>query len=196
VTCVTVDKQGTALAVPSGFTAIGTLYVGPSVTGGMAYKISDGTETTITWTWTTTDRLSVGIAAVYSGMAVSPFDVMAQADSADVAVTSQSTGTTGTLAQSDEMAIAIVGGDTAANISTSRAWTNNFVEQQWLSPSSTSGNGIPGLGYAEKSLNSTSGVESTFSTTGVGDQTYGVVATFKIAPSTFILYSTTSPLRW
>ncbi len=173
VTALSVDKDSGAITVPTGFTLINS-YTSANVSGAFAYKISNGTETSVVWNWTTARTAASG-AGVWTGTI--GFDVATEADSGVSVVTSQSTGTTATTAQANELAITVVTADTGGNVDTGRAWTNSFTELIWESDTSVSG--IPGLGMADKTLAATGTVETTYSTTGIGDQMWASIATFK-----------------
>ena len=179
VTALSVDKDSGAITVPTGFTLINS-YTSTDVSGAFAYKISNGTETSVVWNWTTARTAASGVG-VWTGLI--GFDVSAEADSGVSVVTSQSTGTTATTAQANELAIAVVTADTGGNVDAGRAWTNSFTEFIW--ESDTPASGIPGLGMASKTLSSTGTVESTFSASDTGDQMWASIATFKASGGNF-----------
>jgi len=178
-TCLGVDKSAGTITVPTGFTEINQ-YVSSSVSGACAFKVSAGTESTITWTTTdaTPPRQDV-IAIEYSGLTAAPLDVKAENDSSTSAVTSLSSGTTGTTAQNDEYALAFFTIDSDQNM-TNRSYTNSFVERFYTGDES--GGNAPCV-IADKTLTATGTVETTASW-DTGDQTYGLVAVFKIAADT------------
>ena len=112
----------------------------------------------------------------YSGLTTTPFDVSANADSGGSDTTSQTTGTTSSTTQADELAIATWGVDTGNKMATSRAYTNSFGELTYQGETSS---GDPGLAVASKNLTATGTVESTFSASDSGDAIAAGVATFK-----------------
>lgn len=147
-----------------------------NVSGAIYYKISDGTETSISLSWSNSRDMSIWVGE-YSGIATtSPLDQMASANSGDTAVNSQTSGTTATTSQADTFAIAMFGIDSGANANTGAALTNGFTEQIFLCDTCT---GDPGLIIATKSLSATEAVETTHSNTDNGDQMVGIVAVFK-----------------
>lgn len=152
-------------------------------TGNMAgkwyYGIAAGGETSVVLTGGAAGDTIRGVVAEIEGpFDASPLDVSAE-DQANVAtvVTSQSTGTTGTTAQNDEVAIAFFGGDTAQLIDGGKAYSNSFSEV--IFASSVSSTARAGIAVAKKVLTSTGTVECTYSDTDTGDEMYGAVATFK-----------------
>jgi len=171
VTTIATDKSAGSYTVPSGFTPIHD-YIGPSISGAMAYKIATGGETAITWSYATSEESSAWVGE-YSGLASSNvLDVSAEADSADVAVTSQTTGTTATTSMANELAVAMFGIDSAL-YATGRSWTNSFTEVSFVGASNTAG-----LGVATKTLSST-GTQTTTASWVTADQACGAIATFK-----------------
>lgn len=146
-----------------------------SVSGGMAYKVANGGETTITWTWTTSRESCLYVFEI-SGLTSSPYDVSAMTASGDTAGKTKSTGTTATTAQADELAVAVMMADTQDNCSGGRSWSNSFTEYAHVNSTSREGGSI-----ATKTLSATGTVETTFTTTSTGDQMMAIVATFKIA---------------
>lgn len=170
---LTVDKSSGAITVPTGFTLVHD-YVGASVSVAMAYKFSDGTETTITWTHATARTLKQMQILEYSGL--DTFDVKAEADSANVNTTSQTTGTTATTASASARAFALVGSDSKGGTDAGGAWTNSFTST--FTDPGTYDTGCSGLYSAEKDLSSTGTQETTYSTTGAGDQMAGMIAVF------------------
>jgi hypothetical protein len=148
-----------------------------STTCAMWYKVADGTETSAALTWTNSEDISVWVGE-YSGMdSVSPFDVKSSNDTGGE-TTSVSTGTTLSTAQNTELAIAMMGADTANNVDGGRSWNNDFTEFTWLAGD---GSMDPGLSVARKDLTSQGTVTTTFTTTDSGDNMCAIVGTFKEA---------------
>lgn len=174
VTAIATDKDAGTYTVPAGFTMIQT-YSGLSVSGALAYKVSDGSETAVSWSYTNSEESSVWIGE-YSGTDATPLDVSTEADSNNVDTTSQSTGTTGSTAQDEELAVAILAIDSAQN-ATGRSWSNSFSEVEYVGSNSTAG-----LSVATKYLTATGTQTSTMSWDTV-DQAYAAIATF-LASST------------
>lgn len=182
LTAISLDKQSDAITTPSGWTAIGTHYNSASISGGLAYKVSDGTEGTVTWDWTTS-VLERGMLLMEISSTLF-FDQQASADSGASAVTSQSTGTTGTTTYSTGLAVAVWGADTLDNVDGTRAYTNGFSELY-----ATLVGGYVGIIVATKTLSATGAVETTFSCTDTGDQMFGKIAVFTQAPAAADRYS-------
>jgi hypothetical protein len=189
VAALSVDKSAGTITVPTGFTLIHD-HADSSTSGALAYKISDGTETSTVWSWTNS-RKSAAWVGVYTGLTVTPFDVSAEANSNNVNTAAQTTGTTGTTAQANEFAIAIATVDSGDNGFNGRAWSNGFTEAAFtqftiVDPGLSSGD--PGLFIAEKTLSSIGTVETTYSVVdgdgNTGDQMWAAVATFRIADTT------------
>jgi len=180
VTALGGDKDiGADFAVPSGFTLLGSLYRQSNVSFGMAYKISNGTETTVSWVYGgvgATGANSEAWVGVYTGGTGTPLDVSAQNDSAGAAVTSLGTGTTATTAQADELALVMMAVDTLGNV-TAPTWDNSFTTLG----SAWNGSTNVGLAVGEKDLSATGTVTATYSGGGAGDQMAGGVVTFKAA---------------
>lgn len=187
VTAVAVDKYTSSITVPTGFTLIHDKIPASngSISNSFAYKISDGTEKTITWTYATA-RVASAWVGEYSGLASSGvLDVSAENSSVEASVTSLSTGTTATTTQDNELAIAILAADSGTGVSGTRSWTNGFSEIAYVTQSS----GSPGLSIASKTLTTTGTQETTFSA-GTGDQYSAAIVTFKEASSDGVLSST------
>jgi len=172
IAALTVDKDSGAITIPAGWTLIGTAEFGNTVSGAFAYKISDGTEGAVAWTWTNSEASHVIWISEYSG--ITALDVFAEADSADADVTSQTTGTTAANTADNSLAVAIWGADTSSNVDNGPAYTNGFTELHPFDPGA-----LVGMAIATKILTGTAAVESTFTTTGTGDAMYGKVAVFK-----------------
>ena len=177
VTGIAGDKHiGADFAVPSGFTVIGTLYLSANVSRGFAYKISSGAETSVVWTYggagATGDNTCAWVG-VYTGNTTTPLDASAEADSGVTAVASQSTGTTGTTAQADELAIAIAVVDSTGSVGVP-SWDNSFV----IIGTDYFGSNA-GITIAEKALSATGTVTATATAASGTDQMAAAVATFR-----------------
>jgi hypothetical protein len=170
---VAIDKSSSTITTPSGFTSI-LSYSSTSVSGAMSYKISDGTETTITYTTVTARIFQMCIEEWTS---VGAFDVSATANSGGTSVTSQTSGTTATTANANSIAFAFFGSDSRGGTDAGVAYTNSFVTDS-VDPGGGSGAGNAGYYAANKTLTSTGAQTTTFSTTGGGDQMFGVIAVF------------------
>lgn len=136
------------------------------------YKIAAGGETAVTFTgWGTSAWFTSIVMAEWSGIDTSsPLDVFANDGSNSAsAVTSRATGTTGTTAQNDELAVAAVG---QGNTVTALSWTNSFATRD---SNAQAGSGVY---LADKILSATGTVTSTASWT-TSRIAGGCVATFK-----------------
>lgn len=139
------------------------------------YKISAGTETTVTIGLTSSDSCTV-TGFEYSNMAASsPLDKTAFNNSASGAATTISTGTTTTTSQANELVVAVVGwNDTIPTIS---SWSNSFVSQSSLASTGSATNITQGT---SAKVVSTTGTQTTTATlsTDCGFPS-GAIATFK-----------------
>jgi hypothetical protein len=154
-------------------------------TGNMAaafyYKIAEGGETSFTTSHTNESGVGQIAFAEFEGpFAASPLDVSAEdATHLSTVVTSQSTGTTGTTAQADELAIAAFAADSQSTVDGggTRNYSNSFAEVIFTDVQTSRASAM----IAKKILSATGTVECTFSVTDTGDEMYGAVATFKKA---------------
>lgn len=141
------------------------------------WKISDGTETSVATAGSGHQGATQSVYAEIEGpFAASPLDVKEEnATLLSTVGTSISSGTTGTTAQNDEIAIAFFASDRFDTIDGTRAYTNSFTEVVI-----SDGTGSRASSWlAKKVLSATGTVESTFSCTDTGDEMYGSIATWK-----------------
>jgi hypothetical protein len=178
ITYLTVDKSSGAITVPTGFTLV-LDQVNADCALAMAYKISDGSETTITWNFAAARSYKQTQYLEYSGL--DTLDVYAEANSGTSNVTSQTSGTTGTTAQSSAHAFALFSSDSKGNTDAGVAFTNGFTSTYTYTEPGSINTGTSGLYSAEKVLSATGTQETTFSTTGAGDQMIGAIAVFYLA---------------
>lgn len=174
-TAIAIDKDAGTVTVPTGFTLGATIKADTSITLAWAYKVSLGTETTITWNYSNTKESQM-YSVELSGVDGTSPDTSSNANSGVTSVTSQTTGTTGTTSQANTLTFGIWGIDTASNADDGRAYTNLFLEDSFLNLNTSSG-----LVVAKKELASTQTVEGTFSTTGGGDQMAGAAIVWRAA---------------
>jgi hypothetical protein len=179
VTAIGVDKSAITITVPTGYTSMGAVYVGTSVSGWMAYKVAVGGETAVQWTVGAYTNGAAVWAGEYSGLSSTPFDVAAVNNSGDGTGSSISTGTTDATAQNDELAIAWMAIDSASNLGAATTWSNSFTEIARHSPTDVDA----GMRVAEKTLSSTGTQETTASGFENVDQTCAGIATFKTTGS-------------
>lgn len=145
----------------------------------MYYKIAAGGETSFTTAHTNEQgNWQCSFAEFEGPFAASPLDVSAEdVTNLNTVVTSQSTGTTGTTAQADELAIAGFMSDRQDTVDGggTRNYSSGFTEVKFAADSTAR----PAAAIAKKVLSATGTVECTFSVTDTGDEMYGTVATFK-----------------
>ena len=176
VTGIAIDKASGTITQPADFTLIQKGEGGIS-SGAMAYKISTGGETGITWSWAANEEGS-GWVGEYSGLvSTGVLDVSVENESyLSTATNTISTGTTAGTAQADELAIALFAADSGNSVGATRTWTNGFA----IVAEETTTSGSPFICIASKTLTLAGTVESTVSHSG-NDECYAMVATFKAA---------------
>jgi hypothetical protein len=150
-----------------------------SLSSGSWWKISDGTETTVTISMTGTSTATIGgtLAQFEGPFEASPLDVTAENEaSIGTGVTSIASGTTATTAQADELLVAVFG--VSANQSWdngSRAYSNSFTNVA-VGQDSTN---RAGSAMAKLVVSATGTYTTTMSTTDTGSAAYGAILTFK-----------------
>jgi hypothetical protein len=176
-----IDKSSGGITYPSGWTVVHD-YDSSNVSGFIAYKVAGASEgTTYAFTAGTASRVWAIWSAEYSGLTTPPLDKSSEGDSGASAVTAQATGSTGVLAQADELALAILAIDSGT------AWKpytvpSGFTEE-WEEPNSPIG-GDPGCRIISKVTTVTDALNPNYTTTDTGDQCWAAIATFKIAGAT------------
>jgi hypothetical protein len=171
-TCMT---KSATLTNPTGFTtAVEVLNGGNADILRQAYKVAGASEdTTPEWTGINSgDGAAASCRRITGAATASPLDQTAS-DGYTAAQTSQVTGTTGTLAQADEIAIGAAGlreSVTSSSVDSSFVGLNHYED--------------PGIGNivtmldAHKIVAATTAISATFSWTGSAG-TMGLVATYK-----------------
>lgn len=146
------------------------------VAGAMFWLIAAGGETTVTTAMTSESGNWAASLVEYEGpFEASPLDQETDDETnVNTAVTSQSSGTTGSTAQADELAIANFCIDSAPNATDGRSYSNSFAEVTFANSGARAGNI-----QAKKVLTATGTVECTFTTTDTGDRMYGGIGTWK-----------------
>lgn len=163
-----VPPSGWTLAQDEGGTACGI---------GIAYKESDGTETTQQWTTAAAAGLMEIWIGEYSGLTGStPVDSNTGTTGGSTA-TSIGTGTA-TATSSDTFAIVAAVIDNRASPTSGRAWTNSFVS--FYTELNTISGG-PGVDIASKTGIGSGSVDSTFSYTGSADQLRATIMLWDVA---------------
>ena len=166
------------ITTPTGFT-LATIYDGNSISGALYYKISAGTEQTITFDWVSTGTAVGAWYGEFSGFTTPTLDVSAENETnVNSPTQSVSSGTTASTTVNDTYALAFFGGEIGGNIDGGRTYTNSFTELAVWQNTSTS---RPGLFMASKTLVSTGTVETTYATTDTGDDIYAAVLVFRSA---------------
>lgn len=150
---------------------------GNNMCGATWWKIATGGETAVSTSMTTPAGNWTATIVEYEGpFAATPLDVSAQdATNVSTTVTSQSTGTTGTTAQADALAVGMVAIDSGANFGTTQ-YSNSFVEVIMATSGVRAGHV-----QAKKILSATGTVETTlsYSAGGTADEMYGCVLVWK-----------------
>lgn len=172
---------GGAWNAPAGWTAITDAGINQvaTFTAAWFWKISDGTETAFNSTDTNEQgNLQMTFSEYLGPFAASPLDVSAEdVSNINTVVTSQGTGTTGTTAQADALALAFFAADqwTTVDGGGTRNYSNSFVEVVVADISSAR----PASIVARRVLSATGTYSCTYSVTDTGDEMYGAIAVFK-----------------
>lgn len=173
-----VGQTCVSFSATAGWNAI-TDQIGTQLGAGWFYKIADGSETSVVLTVTPSSGTASSRGAfveIEGPFDASPLDQTAE-DAVGAAVTSKTSGTTGTTAQADELAAAFFYAESAGNVDGGRAYTNSFTEA--IFADGTTNAGRPLCALAKRVLSATGTFETTYSTTDPGDNMYGAIATFK-----------------
>ena len=169
---IAIDKASGAISMDStGFTLV-TQTVNTDVSLSIYQKTSDGTETSIDWSWANTRSWNSCVQVISNAT----YDQANTANSGTTSVTSQASGTTGTLADENNQFFAAFCSDTGTNTQ-NRSYTNSFTEL--ASSSSDASSGRPGLYVA--SLTRTgddSAISTTLTVTDTGDQQIGAIVAY------------------
>jgi len=188
VACIAVDKDSQAFSAPTctGGSFDDLIIIQDSgassdnvSSGAIAYKIAEGGETGITWSYANSEEGNIFIAE-FSGIAASPLDQSADDESnLTSADTSQPTGTTGTTDTANELIITMASFDSANSIGGAPpTWTNADSVLYNDADGSDYGSGEPYLTVARRDVTSTSTYNDTASHGG-SDQSYGAIAIFR-----------------
>lgn len=164
---------------PAGWTLIHASGVSGNMASAWWWKIAAGGETSVViQNPETTGTLRGAMAEFEGAFAASPLDAITEDENnVGTVVTSQPSGTTGTTAQDDELAVAVFGSDAVDTVDVGRSYTNSFTEVIFPSTDVTRANTF----IAKKVLTTTQTVTTTFATTDVGDEMYGTLGTWKKA---------------
>lgn len=181
VAAAAVDKTATWNDPPAGWTRIAADSSNAGVSQQYVYKVSDGTEKSVTLTPVSVSRSMSGIIAEYSNVSV--LDVSARNSQATPATTCHSGTATNTVP--DALAIAFFSSDSAVNVETGRSYSNSFSEYAFTGAISA---GTPGSNLVDKVLSAIGPQETTFTTTDTGDEQLGAIAVFypAVSPITFV----------
>lgn len=196
VTFVGLDKNALAIA-PSGFTLISSSFSN-NVDGascGLAYKVADGTEQTISWG---IDKNNVGTMWVgeYSGLAtVSVLDKNVYINSGVNKINYlYSPGTTEATTQANELAIAGYAIDSSSSLTAATHWDDGYSTRAEIITIINSG--TPGISIGEKVLSTAGTQTADFNMGYTNDQACMALATFKAtveasSPDVNVLYPIT-----
>lgn len=176
---VAVFSRSTAstAGTPSGWTSISNSS-GGNLYGSWFYKIAAGTESTITSADSASGNVTGCVLEVEGPFnTASILDVIATNSTKLSTVTQTlSSGTTATTAQADNFVLAYFAGDSGTNFAAGQTLTNGFEK---VSGDTSTGRAYYCLGG--KNTTSIGAQETTFATTGTGDEMYGAIAVFKAA---------------
>lgn len=172
------DKNATGASVTSGWTLVDFENASTQTSGALAYKIAAGGETSVTFT-VTTSRKWVGWVGEFAGLGA--VEVAASANSGATSVTSQTSGTTSTTTTATATALAFFSSDSKGNTDAGISFTNSFTLESTDPGGIDTGNA--GVYVARKELTTTGTQETTFSSTGSGDQMIGMIAVFPATSS-------------
>jgi hypothetical protein len=158
---------------PSGWTPISNSS-GGNLYGSWFYKITVGGEHTITSVDGASGNATGTVMEFEGPFAASPLDKTAS-DSSHLssATKTQSSGTTATTTQAGEFVIAYFAADSGVTMAGTTALTNGFYK---MSGDTTTARAYYCIGIVVPADVGT--YETTFSTTGTGDEMYGAIATF------------------
>lgn len=142
-------------------------------------KATTGGETVFTVT-PNVSAAGVWYVAEISGLSASPLD-QATSTGAGTTAPTRSTGTTGTTAQADEIAIASFGSSVVGSATTWGAQTNSYSERITDQVTTTGGSNV-GLAVASRVLSATGTTECTATVDGGGStKSTGIVVTYRVA---------------
>lgn len=175
-----VDDGVDLTAIPTGWSE--AVHADNTVVGTyQLYKISDGTETSISGTLASSQEWTILFAQYEGPFDATPLDVTTSNYESSNQSTG-STGTTGTTAQNDELAVAIMGcqdGDAQDGTPGSAAdsWTNSFADVTSHRQGSAVGDAGAYMGY--RVLTATGTVETTCDWNNTNSRSHNTVATYK-----------------
>ena len=167
-----VDKTASYNDPPTGWTRVVSDNSNAGCSHQIIYKISNGTETSVTLTPVSVSRPQSAIIAEYSG--VDTLDVTAQNSQATPATTCAS-GTTAATTSAQALALAFFSSDSAQNVETGRSYSNGFNEYGFTGEASA---GTPGTNLVDKALSATGTQTTTFTCLDTGDEQLGAIAVF------------------
>lgn len=167
-----VDKNAGTFTPPSGFTAFTNLpRTNTDISLWAGHKVSDGTESgAITCTWTTGNNWQTALVEI-TGTGTFAVD-QSESNITASAVTTLSSGTTGTNGADTDFGLAMFCNDSSGSVVT-EAWTNGFST---LAASENVG-GNPGVWIGTGSVTPSSTAETTISALNA-DQIAGFIVTF------------------
>jgi len=181
VTGVSIDKDSGAITKPTDFIVIHTnssTTPNEGVSGALAYKISDGSEQTTSWTWAT-DQDATGFIIEYSGVDTSnPLDVSSFNDSYLNTMVGSINTTSITTTGSNELIIAFIATDSGNTALDPWGYTDSF--SHLINDTQTSGS--PLIIVGNRTLANAGTISTNVSWTG-DDEAYAIIAAFNPAGS-------------
>lgn len=173
------SATGFSYSQPSGFTVIQD-HTANAVKSFVAWKVSDGTETSLTSSYTFSGTLTNWNLTIieFDPTDLSTSSVHASAEdttNVSTVVTSQSSGSA-TLSTASGLAIAIACSTRQSFWTTGLSWSNSYVAQVHTNATNTARANVM---VATKVLSSSGSTSSTVSTSGTGGAAYGVILLFE-----------------
>jgi len=144
-----------------------------SVSLYLAWKVSDGTETTVSPSWATSSAAgNMAWVGEYSDIAAGTWTLLQSASSItdETAVATKATGTTAATS-ADGIGIAAAAVDSNTSVTTVDPWGSSYA----IRHSSTGGGGRGAVFVAEKLEPASMAATSTFTFTGTADQTSAAI---------------------
>ena len=161
IAVLTVQNDAGAITVPAGWTEIENIPSNANLSSSMAWKIADGSEAAVTFTWVN----SVGRSACTVYEFAGPFifndsNFTNQNNSSQQSINSNTVTDPG----EDYFSFAFMAGRISSNLNVGAAFSNGFFAD--FTPNDNSN---PAIGCAYREANGAVGLETTFSCTDNGD---------------------------
>lgn len=174
------DPAGTTNpGLPSGWTALLDHDVS-NLFGRYFYKISDGTETSLSWSSLSNTRYTMGVVELTGNATASPIDGTNE-DESKLSTDATSTGSGSVTPTGDGYALAMFYVHAINKVTDgTEAWTNSFAQ---IGTESRNQTWAPWGSFAGKAFTGTSAQSTTFSFSGTAARVYGGLAIIKEAAS-------------